>query len=602
MCGLFVSTESEFWSTLLQELVSSLAHRGPDQQSVADLKDGPLMVQTRLEIIGLGDVGRQPVQTEDSNLFVVFNGEILNYRELARKYGFGSPINQSDARVLAEILASQPLASLSGLRGMFAFVSWDPTTRTMSAMRDPFGIKPLYCLRHANGGISLSSTLPALLLSPEARVVDRLGLAQFLALGYTGPTQTLYSRIDKLHPGRLYRWQEFDRAWRMSVSAVPARDIQPSGVGAALANSVDAHLVADVEVGTFLSGGLDSTLLTALASRRHPDVHAFTLSFPEAPTSDEANYARSNAATMGVRHHVVPVTSREMATSAGSFIREHGEPFADAAALPLSLLSQAAAEHVKVVLAGEGADELFGGYSRYKVSRRLSPTSRLLSSATHSAAAQLGRRRGQQGWTRAAEAVLWGGGARSHAALLNGELGLLATLDGRLHDDVLDRFIADWPGARGDHNDLAAAQLFDRTRWLPNVYLEKTDRATMSASLEARVPYLDQEVAAAAARSSYPNQTKTPLREALSDILPDARMPARKKGLAVDTRSVCGGHLRHYIHHEIHDRRSLLQRYFGSEGCQHIARRLERSPALEFRVAMIGVWEDQFDGETFACT
>jgi asparagine synthase (glutamine-hydrolysing) len=576
-----------------------LGRRGPDAAAHAAPDPGVALAHTRLEIIGLGEPGRQPMRSDDGSLTLAFNGEIYNYRELGRERG--RP-RTSDTAVLADLLAERgPVELLAGLRGMFAFAAWDAAATTLTAMRDPFGIKPLYALHHASGGVTVCSEIGPLLLHPESRRIDDLGLANYLALGHTGPALTMFSAIRKLVPGRLYRWTRSGDRWETSVQQPRAvTPTAPPTLREAMRDSVAAHLVSDVEVGAFLSSGVDSSLLTAIAAGRAEGLRTFTLAFPETPHLDESALAAQNAAALGTKHLTVPVTHREMAACAGPFVREHGEPFGDAAALPLTHLARAAADHVKVVLCGEGADELFGGYKRYAVSRRLPLPLARVGAVTGPVASRWGLARSGSARSRAVEAALWGGGVRGHAALLDGDLPLLRRIRPEVHDDLLRILVTDW-AALPATGPAERAQLYDRTRWLPNVYLEKTDRATMSASLEARVPFLDPGVAAAAAALDLRDETKAPLRSLLAEVAPGVRTPAAKRGLSVDMESTVLHHLLDPYEYELRDEGSLLSRWAGPAGARQVAQRAARSPYLAFRVAMLGVWEQEFDGGTFTC-
>lgn len=602
MCGVFASTAPEAWRGRHDEIFGLLDHRGPDGHGKLLLTGGPLLAHTRLAIIGLGDAGIQPATSTDGTTAVVYNGEIYNFRALAT--GTPRPDASSDTQVLADLLAEDPGAALGTFRGMWAFAAWHAGRGELLAARDPFGIKPLYALGHADGGVTLSSELPPLLLSSEVTGLDEQGLSQYLAFGHTGPTRTVYRNITKLLPGRLYRWRRASAAgpWTMRVEQATAAPDPVLDVGTALGDSVSAHLVADVEVGCFLSGGVDSTLLAALASERTHQLRTFTLSFPDSPASDESALAEHNARLLGSKHVTIPVRLAEMGACARTVLRVHGEPLGDAAVLPLTHLAERAAQDVKVVLAGEGADELFGGYSRYKISRRLPSALAHLAPATAVVADRWAKRRSGAPWARAVEATLRGGGFRGHAALLDADLALLHEVHPRVAGDLMARLVLDWSALAHERDNLQRAQLYDRTRWLPDVYLEKTDRASMAASLEARVPYLDRSVAASAETGRSPDETKQPLRRLLVDLLPDVVTPGRKKGLLVDAAGLVAGPLALAYQYEIASARSLLGRWLGRDGQQVVAARAARSPQLGYRVAMLGLWEDECDGGRFACT
>lgn len=599
MCGVFATTERAAWEEKIPDVLRLLSRRGPDAASHDAPGPGILLAHSRLEIIGLGDPGRQPLRSPDGSVTVSFNGEIYNYQELSRSQGRD---RMSDTAVLADTLCHRRTDDLALLRGMFAFAAWDRTTSSLLAMRDPFGIKPLYALHHTSGGVTLCSEIAPLLLCPESRRIDDLGLASYLAFGHTGPTSTMFAPIRKLVPGRLYRWTRDDGRWSMTVEK-PARisvEPDPMSLPEAMADSVAAHLVSDVEVGAFLSSGVDSTLLSMYASRLVPGLRTFTLAFPESPQLDESQLAARNAQVLGTKHVTVPVTHQEMAGCARTFLREHGEPFGDAAALPLTHLARAAADDVKVVLCGEGADELFGGYKRYAISRRLPDALSAVGSLTAPVADRWGFARSGSARARAVEAALWGGGIRGHSALLDGDLPLLRRIRPDAHHDLVSTLTTDWLAVPAG-NSLERARRYDLTRWLPDVYLEKTDRATMSASLEARVPFLDPVVAAAAEHVDRRAQRKTALRQLLTEEAPGVHVPQAKRGLSVDMESTVVRFMPESYRYELYDTRSLLQRWVGASGSRLVAERAERSPYLLFRLAMLGLWEAEFDGGAFTC-
>ncbi len=587
MCG-FLTSLAPAWQDRSGPVAGALHERGPDAHGVAH-EAGATFVHTRLSILGLGREGNQPARSADGRKVLVFNGEIYNYRELARAHRLGDRI-ASDTQVLLELLTRlEPADVVAQLRGMYAFAYFDADRASLVAARDPMGIKPLYLHTERDGQPTLASCLPAL-LAGTTPAIDSLGLLGFLAFGHTGPVRTVYQDVTKLLPGQLYRWQRCDDG-RVTASVQPVDfPEQPRmPVRQALADSVRAHLVSDVEVGAFLSGGVDSTLLAALAIRETGALRTFTVSFPEA-AADESALAASNARLLGSRHEEVPATGRGMVAAAATFLRQHGEPFGDAACLPLTVLSERAGESLKVVLCGEGADELFGGYSRYRVARRLARTE----GPAGPAARWWANRRGGQPWARALEAALWGGGFRAHAALLDGELALMERvapqLARRFATDVGD----DWRRLAGASANLDAARRYDLQRWLPNVYLEKTDRATMSASLEGRLPYLDRVVAAAAPLPRPQGTLKLPLRELLYELLPGVQLPERKLGLSVDIWALRAAGLDQPFRAAVQRPAGVLGRAFGVAAVRALAERAEHSPSLFFRLAMLGLWEQQF--------
>ena len=592
MCGFLASLAPALRPNSEAAVAQALHQRGPDAHGI-ESGPGARFIHTRLSIVGLGPEGVQPARSADGRKILVFNGEIYNFRELAAANGLGKAV--SDTQVLLQMLMQNDAADVIGrLRGMYAFAYWDEAAKSLIAVRDPMGIKPLYLHEDDRNLPTLASCLPALLANGSAPAIDAVGLLEYVAFGHTGPSRTVYHRINKLLPGLLYQWR-IDTSGGVSrqVHAVDFPADRRLTVADALRDSIRAHLISDVEVGTFLSGGIDSTLLTALAARELGGVRTFTVSFPESPARDESALAEWNANLIGSAHETVPATARSMAGAARPFLRQQGEPFGDAACLPLTLLSMRAAEKLKVILCGEGADELFGGYGRYAVARRLARNE----GPAHGIARWWGGRRSGEPWARALEAALWGGGFRAHAALLDSDLALLEKVAPSVAGAYLDAAETDWTGLAAGASQLDAARLYDRERWLPNVYLEKTDRATMAYGLEGRLPFLDRIVAAAAPLPRPVGTRKAPLRELLAELLPEVRLPKRKLGLAVDIWGLRAAGLDAPFRAAVGSSTAVLGSTFGREAVSSLAQRAEKSPSLFFRLAMLGLWEEEFAGE-----
>lgn len=597
MCGIFATTCPERWRDRMGQVLARLDHRGPDARGVWEPPEGgALLAHTRLEIIGLGQSGAQPAISSDGRIALTYNGEMYNYRAVARGLGMGEP--SSDTAVMAELLARRPMSELSLARGMFALAAWDRDEQALVGARDRWGIKPLYALQHGSGDVTLASEIPVLLLDPEAGRLDPIGLAHYLCFGHTGQSITIFQNIKKLVPGSVCRWRRSPGGdLRLSTAPIAAQQAPDLSLCDALEDSVDAHMVADVDVGLFLSGGVDSTLLGVLARDRLSELRTFTLAFPDDPAHDEGPRAEANAALLGTTHRTLAVTASDMARAAHEFVAGHGEPFGDAAALPLTLLAQRAAEEVKVVLTGEGSDEIFGGYARYRVSRIVGnrwvgslPLRRL--------ARYVARRRGDSPRARALEAVLWGGGIRSHAALLIADLNGLDVRDVGQMADVRSLVATEWEGMDGG-DEMEKARRYDLFKMLPNLYLEKMDRATMKAGLEARVPFLDPAVSRAGEAIPIQERDKRQLRGLLCVRLPGVALPARKKGLAVPIEPVLEAGLGEDYRREVESADSLLSRWLGKAGVAAVSERCQRSPTAAFRVAMLGVWESQFGSSSF---
>jgi asparagine synthase (glutamine-hydrolysing) len=592
MCGIFLTTRpTDFSSDSLRRVKDKLRHRGPDAAEVLVTAE-VAAVHTRLAVIGLGDEGHQPVTNSDQDV-LVFNGELYNFRDFDLATGTA---HKSDTQLLFRLAQAGAWHQLSDVRGMFAFAHWNSSTRTLTAIRDPFGIKPLFLLTHPTGGVTLSSELGPLLEHPDAQEVDGLGVAQFLAEGHTGPTSTILRRVTKLQPGIRYQWRFGSRTTpELTTSPLPSPILQIASVDEALAESVRDHMTADIEVGTFMSSGLDSTLITAIASRISPDLRAYTLAFPDSPGIDESRAASANASALGVRHTVVPVSSADLVAEATYLMETILEPLGDPAALPLSVLSRHTKAGSSVVLAGEGADEVFGGYRRYSIDRFVArnPLTLLPKAACE---ALDGHRPSTRTW-RAIRAAAWGRGRgfRSHSCLLEGSYGLLFAPESNAFRDALTRSEEVWdcvPTIRGR----TRAEAYDLRVWLPNTYLEKTDRATMAAGLEARVPFLDARVLLAAEQGPPRDSLKTPLRQMVNRLAPEVQLPGAKKGLAVDFAGLLTGGLRAHADRETRASDSVLATALGPEKQRTLRKIIPADPHLAYRVAQLGLWQTTYGG------
>ena len=527
MCGILgaygVATVDD---QVVAAMSDAIAHRGPDAAGTWTSSDDAHRVRLghrRLSIIDLSDAANQPFVKD--GLVLVFCGEIYNYRELRaelRDAGTGFRTD-SDTEVLLEAWRRWGPASLRRLRGMFAFAIYDERRRTLTLARDHFGIKPLF-YTFRDGGIAFASELKGLRPLLGARpAIDHSAIVASLMYYWIPEDHCVYQGVHKLPPGswlevgpdgrqRLERW--FDP--RAELAGPSDRQVDVEELRRVLEDSVAAHLVADVPISTFLSGGLDSSLITVLAARRNPDLDCYTISFrPEdrrlEAMPDDLSYARKLATQHGIRLHEVEIAP-DVADLLPRMVHTLDEPIGDAAAINAYLICRAARDAgVKVLLSGMGADELFGGYRKHYAGLLASRYRRLPGVLRHNVVAPAVDRLPVAGARRGYRAARWAkrfvafadlpeeaAFRRSYTHYDVGELHEL--LDPELWPQV-DRLVEEHAAVYGEGpaDDQVNRMCYTDTRmFLPGLNLTYTDRASMAASTEVRVPYVDKEVAAAA--------------------------------------------------------------------------------------------------------
>ena len=562
ICGSYDMRGRPADAPLLERMNATLVHRGPDGGGVH--VDGPVgLAARRLAIIDLAH-GDQPMLADDGAVCVVQNGEIFNHLELrAELEREGARFRTGcDTEVLLHAYLREGPGFVARLRGMFALALWDRRERRLVLARDRFGIKPLY-YRHHDGHLSFASELKALLCQPGfSREIDRDALHSFLAFNSIPVPLTIFREARKLPAGhlltcdpagvRIERYAQVRPAAREELRQEGA-DVLAEELRERLRDSVGAHLLADVPVGVLLSGGVDSSVLTALAAQASTErVSTFSIGFRER-SFNELDLAREVARRYGTDHHEL-VVSPQISELLPRIVAAFDEPYADSSAVPTYLVSQLAAEHVKVVLCGEGGDELFGGYETYvahQLARRIGPAAarlaplvdRLPSSSSRTSldyrARDLpGRRRSPRSSATMASRRSSPPEQRSH----------LLTADWQ--EPQADP-LAPWRSRFAQTADaplLARLQDVDLGVYLPDDLLVKADRMSMVHSLEARVPYLDPVVAELAL--ALPTKLKVRglakkrlLRRAAVPLIPSEIIHARKRGFSIPAAAWLRGEL-----------------------------------------------------------
>jgi len=479
-----------------------LAHRGPDDKGA--WSRGPVaMGFRRLSILDL-EHGAQPMSTEDGRFTVVFNGEIYNHPALKEELEAGGVRyrTRSDAETVLRLFAREGEGALKRLEGMFAIALYDAKKNELILARDPIGVKPLYY--SFNGSrIAFGSELKATLELTDSRELDSAAVLDYLCYGFVHHPRTLFDSILKLAPGHVLRvnahgmkletfWEIPKRAaWEASGSA-PSMKEALDQVERLLIASVRGQMLSDVPVGSFLSGGVDSSLITALMARAAGrKVSTFSIGFSGTRAGlDESSHARTVARYLGTDHHEL-ILSADVLSRVENLGEALDEPIADSAILPTLLLSRFARKDVKVVLTGEGADELFGGYNRYKaayLSEQVARVPRWGRGLAAAAARKMGKGRVFQDLPHADR----GSWARASAHHSEGAYAGLLSRDFQNRAAHLDPM--DWLKDPEAPHSLNGALAFDLRSVLCDCLLMKVDKTTMRAGLEARVPFLDRRL------------------------------------------------------------------------------------------------------------
>lgn len=555
MCGIVgefnKSRSKSLIAATLQHMTDVIKHRGPDDEGFY-VEDGLGLGMRRLSIIDLSS-GQQPVYNEDKSIVLVFNGEIYNYVELREdliKRGHQLYTN-SDTEVIVHLYEDYGDECVRHLRGMFGFALWDIPKQRLLVVRDRLGIKPIY-YTPVSQGVIFASEIKSLLLHPEITAQpDLQSLSNFLSLKYVPAPQTMFENIRVLPPGyRLicdvngFRIEQYwDISFANQFPATVNEDELVEELEYILNEAVRLHLRADVPFGAFLSGGIDSSTIVALMSRYlNEPVKTFSVGYSgKGSEYSELPYARIVAEKYHCTHHEILLGAEDLIELMPKVVWHLDQPIADQAALANFMVSRLARQHVKMVLTGEGGDELFAGYARY-VGENLSPFFNVMPQSVKSLAVNLSQH--LPGLRRQKLALY----ALSHPdevkrltnwfPLLNPDakaLLLSDTVKSRI-DEADAYYIFAQQLSKTDAQDVLSRMLYVDTKlWLPDDLLARGDKTSMANSLEARIPILDHHLVEFAARvpSKYKVnglQRKYLLRKFSSKLLPEAIINRKKQG------------------------------------------------------------------------
>jgi asparagine synthase (glutamine-hydrolysing) len=576
ICGI-VSSNGPADPDRLAAMSAKLVHRGPDSDGIFAEGQAALAAR-RLAIIDL-ETGDQPIANEDSTIHVVQNGELYNYRELrAELERAGHRFRtHGDTEVLVHLYEQEGLEFARRLRGMFAAALWDAPRRRLVLARDRYGIKPLYYRADSSGGLEFASELRAL---PRGEI-DLDALEAFLAFNSIPAPLTIFRDARKLPPGHLLVWEAGETRVERFARPAPAalddlRDDDEAELieelRARLRDSVRAHLVSDVPVGVLLSGGIDSSALTALAAQESLEpVRTFSIGFEER-SFDELGDARLVAERYGTQHREL-VLRPDAALLLPALAQAFDEPFADSSALPTYLVSQLAAQDVKVALSGEGGDELFGGYYTYvadQLALRAGGAARLARPLVERLPTSTARASFDYKAKRFVRGAHLPPLERHHAWKEIFSPEARAELTGRRHGfDPVDLYRARFAETEGAE-PLARLQDVDLGIYLVDDLLVKTDRASMAYSLEARVPFLDPAVTNFAAALPAQHRVhglrkKVLLRKAVAPLVPREILRGKKRGFSIPAAAWLRGELEPFARETLSADTLRRQGYFRPE-------------------------------------
>ncbi|TCP26587.1 asparagine synthase (glutamine-hydrolysing) [Scopulibacillus darangshiensis] len=552
MCGFvgYISNKllepNEHGQNLMIERANIITHRGPDDDGFYT-DDTVQLAFRRLSIIDL-EGGHQPLAYEDERYHIIFNGEIYNYLELKKDledkgYAFQTT---SDTEVILALYAEKKEEAVKYLRGMFGIVIWDKEEQKLFAARDPFGIKPFYYME-TNDGTFFASEKKSLLLGEDTDPVSKEAFQQYLTYQFVPEPLTMSNNIQRLEPGhyltkKVGEGMQVQPYWKPSFHPVrQTLDDAKQKIQNVLRDSVKIHMRSDVPVGAFLSSGIDSTSIVALAKEFHPAIKTFTVGF-EREGYSEIDIAKDSAEKLGVENIHTVITPEAFIEELPRIIWHMDDPVADPAAVPLYFVAKEAAKHVKVVLSGEGADELFGGYNIYREPLALNWFNQVPKPGK---------------WMLKKLAERLPEDVKGKSYLIRGCTPIEERYIGNanMFDEDEKKFVMKqhhngthftkvtapiYQQAAG-YADVEKMQYVDIHTWMRGDILVKADRMTMAHSLELRVPFLDKEVfevakSIPASLKTAQKTTKFALREAMRGIVPDSILFRKKLGFPVPIR------------------------------------------------------------------
>ena len=629
MCGIYgyLSMQGRVEPRILRLMGEALSHRGPDDGGEwVDNLDGLSigLGHQRLSIIDLSSAGKQPMCNEDGTIWVSFNGEIYNFKELQRDlvtegHRFKS---NSDTETILHLYEEMGIDCLDRLKGMFAFALWDGNKKTLFLARDRIGKKPLHYVIH-KGGIIFASEIKALLKHPlVSRDIDLGSLSKYLTFEYIPAPHSIFRSVKKVEAGH-YLSYEFGKVASRQYWDIPLLD-NPIGYRTEadyidelrdiLERAVRSRLVADVPVAAFLSGGIDSSLIVALAKKANRDIECFSIGFDD-PSFDESQYATRVAESLNLKHKLKVFNSDDLLESIFVLPEILDEPLADASLLPTYLLTRFTSQNVKVAISGDGGDELFAGYPTYQAHMLVTYYNLLPSfvkSALRALAARLPVSHKNISTDFKIKQFLKGAGVSSEVRFFIW-MGAFIENEKRdlLDDDIKTELknhntyedIFDYINRSKLTKDLERILYLSMKLYLQDGILVKVDRASMANSLEVRCPFLDQEFVEFACKlpTFYKLnglKTKYLLKKAAEGIVPETIINRGKKGFGIPISRWLTGELKEFMLSYLGEERVRKQGFFNYAHVKnlidgHLQKRSDNRKLL-WPLLIFQIWHERY--------
>lgn len=606
MCGIagiyFLKNTSASDASQTANVTESLKHRGPDFQAHFSFKNCTLF-HSRLKILDLSDKSHQPFLDKAKEKALIYNGEIFNYKDLQKEAG--DLKTTGDVEVLFKLFEKQNSSCLDKLNGFFAFSFYDSKTDELTVVRDRYGVKPLYYFQDDEKLVFASELKPLLILS-GAQPINTNALHSYLRLNYCSGRETIFKNVFRLMPG------EFISVKNKKISINTWYKVRKSekkeSLKEVLSDSVKIRLNADVPVGCFLSGGIDSSIISALAKELHNDLHTFSLGFEDEPFFDETNFAEKVASHIQSKHHAFKLKNTDFLGNVHPFLQSIDEPFADSSAFNVYVLSKYTSQYAKVALSGDGADELFMGYNKHKaelLSRSLA--SKIISPLLNPIAELLSESRNDSSSNKIRQLKRYSKSANLSPIERYINWACISTENEA--DDLLlnktDYHFTDLFKEAFNQKDFNPVNYADLKIVLADDMLVKSDRMSMRNGLEIRNPYLDYRVVELAMNLPESKKITTQgqkliLKETFKHLLPAEILNRKKKGFELPLWKWLKTELRNDIENNwLNEKRIKEEGIFNYDAVLQLKQKLYSdnpgdAPAKVWAIIVFQNWKENF--------